>query len=122
MARILIIDDSPTEQVGLSQILQRHGHSCSFASTGAAGITAAKAGKPDIILMDVVMPETNGFQATRKLSTDPETKHIPIIILSTKNQPTDRVWGLRQGAKEYLCKPVNEAELLQALATLLPNP
>lgn len=119
MASVLIIDDSPTEQIGLSQILQRYGHSCFFANTGASGIDAAKKGKPDLILMDVVMPETNGFQATRKISTDPDTKHIPIIILSTKNQPTDRVWGLRQGAREYLCKPVNEAELINTINGLL---
>ena len=119
MARVLIIDDSPTEQVGLSQMLQKHGHSCSFANTGATGISAAKAGKPDVILMDVVMPETNGVQATRKISTDPDTKDIPIIILSTKNQPTDRVWGLRQGAKEYLCKPVEESALIAAIESVL---
>ncbi len=119
MANVLIIDDSPTEQVGLSQMLHKHGHSCTFASTGAAGINAAKAGKPDVILMDVVMPDTNGYQATRKISTDPETKHIPIIIVSTKNQPTDRVWGLRQGAKEYLSKPVEEAALMAALESVL---
>jgi twitching motility two-component system response regulator PilH len=119
MANVLIIDDSPTEQVGLSQMLHRHGHSCTFASTGAAGITAAKSGKPDVILMDVVMPDTNGYQATRKISTDPETKDIPIIIVSTKNQPTDRVWGLRQGAKEYLTKPVDETALMAAIASVL---
>ena len=74
---------------------------------------------PDVILMDVVMPEMNGFQATRKISRDKVTAHIPIVIISTKNQETDRVWGKRQGAKEYLTKPINEAELMQVIRTVM---
>ena len=119
MAHILIIDDSPTEQAGLSQKLQKHGHICSFANTGEIGIATAKKSKPDVILMDVVMPETNGFQATRKITKDPETAHIPVIMVSTKNQVTDRMWGLRQGASEYLTKPVAEADLVAAIQKVL---
>lgn len=119
MARILIIDDSPTEQAGLSQILQKHGHICSFANSGELGIAVSKKSKPDVILMDVVMPETNGFQATRKITKDPETAHIPVIIVSTKSQETDRMWGLRQGASEYLTKPVNELDLIAAITKVL---
>lgn len=115
MAHILIIDDSPTEQAGLSQMLQKHGHICSFANTGELGVTSAKKSKPDLILMDVVMPETNGFQATRKITKDPDTAHIPVIMVSTKNQATDRMWGIRQGASEYLTKPVTEDVLMAAV-------
>lgn len=119
MAHVLIIDDSPTEQAGLSQMLQKHGHICSFANTGELGIAAAKKSKPDVILMDVVMPETNGFQATRKITKDPDTAHIPVIMVSTKSQTTDRMWGMRQGASEYLTKPVVEAELIAAVNKVL---
>ena len=119
MAHVLIIDDSPTEQAGLSQMLQKHGHICSFANTGELGIAAAKKSKPDVILMDVVMPETNGFQATRKITKDPDTAHIPVIIVSTKSQTTDRMWGMRQGASEYLTKPVVEAELIAVVNKVL---
>jgi twitching motility two-component system response regulator PilH len=119
MAHILIIDDSPTEQAGMSQMLHKHGHICSFANTGEIGVAASKKVKPDLILMDVVMPETNGFQATRKITKDPETSHIPIIMVSTKSQATDRMWGMRQGASEYLTKPVNEEILLATVNRLL---
>jgi len=119
MARILIVDDSPTETYRFREILERNGHGVIEASNGADGVVMARAELPDLVLMDVVMPDTNGYQATRKISTDPETKDIPIIIVSTKNQPTDRVWGMRQGAKEYLCKPVDEAALIAAIASVL---
>lgn len=119
MAHILIIDDSPTEQAGLSQMLHKYGHICSFANTGEIGVATAKKSKPDVILMDVVMPETNGFQATRKIAKDPDTAHIPIIMVSTKNQATDRLWGIRQGASEYLTKPVTEAILIAAVNKML---
>lgn len=119
MAKILIVDDSPTEMAKFRDILLRHQHEIIEAHTGEEGIQKANELKPDIILMDVVMPEMNGFQATRKISRDPATAHIPIVIISTKNQETDRVWGKRQGAKDYLTKPVTEAELMQIIGTLL---
>ncbi len=119
MAQILIVDDSPTEIHVLSTLLAKMGHSVTTAENGEAGIAKAKAEKPDLILMDVVMPGMNGFQATRQLSKDDDTAGIPIIIVTTKDQETDRVWGLRQGAKDYLTKPVEEAMLVEKVSALL---
>jgi len=119
MAKILIVDDSPTELHVLAKILQQAGHEALTAADGEAGIVAAKTQGPDAILMDVVMPGINGFQATRKLSRDPKTQHIPVVMVTTKDQDTDREWGLRQGAKGYLVKPVDGRELLQKLTELL---
>ena len=119
MAKILIVDDSPTELHVLAKILQQAGHEALTAADGEAGIAAAKAQGPDAILMDVVMPGINGFQATRKLTRDPKTQHIPVVMVTTKDQDTDREWGLRQGAKGYLVKPVDGRELLQKLNELL---
>lgn len=119
MAKILIVDDSPTELHVLTKILHHAGHETLTASDGEAGIAAAKAQKPDLVLMDVVMPGLNGFQATRKLSRDPETQQIPVLMVTTKDQDTDREWGLRQGAKGYLVKPVDGDELLGKISELL---
>lgn len=119
MARILIVDDSPTEIHVLSNMLQKHGYEVSTASDGEKGIAAATENKPDLILMDVVMPGMNGFQATRHLAKDPATSGIPIIIVTTKDQETDRVWGLRQGAKDYVTKPVTESELISKIKVAL---
>lgn len=115
MARILIVDDSPTETFRFREILVRYGYEIIEATNGADGVTLAKKELPDLVLMDVVMPEVNGFQATRQLSRAAETKEIPIIIVSTKDQATDLVWGKRQGAKEYLVKPVDEALLISTI-------
>jgi len=119
MAQILIVDDSPTEVHILSSLLEKNGHSVITADNGEDGIAQAKATKPNLILMDVVMPGLNGFQATRQLSKDPETAGIPIIIVTTKDQETDRVWGLRQGAKDYVTKPIEEAVLVEKINALL---
>jgi twitching motility two-component system response regulator PilH len=119
MAQILIVDDSPTEVHVLSTLLEKLGHTVSTADNGETGIAKAKAEKPDLILMDVVMPGMNGFQATRQLTKDAETAGIPIIIITTKDQETDRVWGLRQGAKDYLTKPVEESVLLDKVNSLI---
>lgn len=119
MANVLIVDDSPTEVHALKGILEQGGHTVSSADNAEAGIKAAKAAKPDVILMDVVMPGMNGFQATRALSKDPDTQHIPIIIVTTKDQETDRVWGLRQGAKDYVTKPVDSNDLLAKVQAVL---
>ena len=121
MANILIIDDSPTEIQILSNILLRNGYEVSTADTGEVGLKEARSLKPDLILMDVVMPGLNGFQATRKLTRDPETCHIPVIIVSTKDQKTDKVWGERQGAKDYLVKPVSEKKLIDAIEGILSS-
>ena len=119
MASILIVDDSPTETHVLKGMVEKHGYKVSTADNGEAGIELAKKAKPDLILMDVVMPGMNGFQAARKISNDPVTKHIPIIIVSTKDQDTDRHWGLRQGASEYVTKPAQEKELIGKIKQLL---
>lgn len=115
MARILIIDDSPTETFRFKEILTKHGFVTVEATNGADGVTLAKAEQPDLILMDVVMPGVNGFQATRQITRDPQTKHIPVVIVSTKDQATDRLWGKRQGAKDYLIKPVDEDLLINTI-------
>jgi len=119
MARILVVDDSPTETFRFREILQRHGHEVIEASNGADGVAVARAEIPDLILMDVVMPGMNGFQATRQITRGTETSHIPVVIVSTKDQETDRVWGRRQGARDYLTKPIDEAALMQVIRQLL---
>lgn len=121
MANILIIDDSPTYQSMVGDLLKKHGYVCAFANTGVMGIESAIKTQPDLILMDVIMPGISGFQATRQLTKNPETLNIPIIILSTKDQPTDRLWGLRQGAREYLTKDVGEDVLIATIESVLQN-
>ena len=118
MARVLIVDDSPTEIHVLSGMLQKNGHQVDSVDNAEAGITRSQETKPEVILMDVVMPGMNGFQATRAITKDPQTQHIPVIICTTKDQETDKVWGVRQGAKDYVVKPINEAELLSKIAAL----
>ncbi|ENX50162.1 MULTISPECIES: response regulator [Acinetobacter] len=115
MARILIVDDSPTETFRFREILTKHGFEVIEASNGADGVTMAQAEQPDLVLMDVVMPGVNGFQATREISRGDNTKHIPVVIVSTKDQATDRVWGKRQGARDYLTKPIEESQLMDVI-------
>lgn len=115
MARVLIVDDSPTETYKLSGMLEKHGHAVMTAETGEDGVAAAKKEQPDVVLMDIVMPGLNGFQATRQLTKSQETAKIPVIIVTTKDQETDRVWGLRQGAKAYLTKPIEEKVLVKTI-------
>mgnify|MGYP003617388907 FL=1 len=127
MARILIVDDSPSQLMGIRRIVEKLGHDALTAEDGAAGVEAAKREIPDLILMDVVMPNLNGFQATRSITREPTTKHIPVILVTTKDQDTDRMWGLRQGAKAYLTKPFSEDELAEVIERIfnareLPSP
>ncbi len=119
MAQILIVDDSPTEIHVLKSMLEKHGFEVETAENGTEGIERARELKPDLILMDVVMPGLNGFQATRQLTRDAETASIPVLIVTTKDQETDRVWGMRQGAKDYLTKPVTEKSLLEKINATL---
>jgi twitching motility two-component system response regulator PilH len=121
MARILIVDDSPSQLLGIKRIVEKLGHETLTAEDGAAGVEVAKQQLPDLILMDVVMPNLNGFQATRTISKNPGTSHIPIVLVTTKDQETDRVWGMRQGAKAYVTKPIKEDELARTLQEWLPN-
>ena len=115
MTKILIVDDSPTEMFRFKEILAKHGFEVIEATNGADGITLAQAELPDLVLMDVVMPGVNGFQATRQIARGAATKHIPIVIVSTKDQDTDRVWGKRQGACDYLTKPIDENQLISTI-------
>lgn len=121
MARVLIVDDSPTEAYVLKNMLEKNGYQTVGAGSGEEGIVKSKTEKPDLILMDVVMPGLNGFQATRQITKDPETAAIPVIIVTTKNQETDKVWGLRQGARDYVTKPVDEAELIGKVKAAMGN-
>lgn len=121
MARVLIVDDSPTETYKMSSILSKHGYEVITAENGEQGVTVARKELPDVVLMDIVMPGLNGFQATRQLSREPSTSHIPVIIVTTKDQETDRVWGQRQGAKGYLTKPVDGKMLVQTIEGVLKN-
>jgi twitching motility two-component system response regulator PilH len=115
MARILIVDDSPTQLQGLKRMVEALGHTVVTAEDGAQGVEVCKREMPDLVLMDVVMPNLNGFQATRSISKEAKTSHIPVILVTTKDQETDRVWGMRQGAKAYLTKPVEEAKLVATI-------
>ena len=115
---VLIVDDSPTERHILTELLSGAGYQVTTAESGDEGIERARQVKPDLILMDVVMPGTNGFQATRALSRDDATKDIPVIMCTTKNQETDKLWGLRQGAQDYVTKPVDGPALLAKIAAL----
>ena len=116
---ILVIDDSMTDFLYVKNILVKGGYQVSHAQSGKDGIEAAKRSLPDCILMDVVMPEMNGFQATRALSREVKTANIPVIVLSTKSQQTDFVWAQRQGAKDYVVKPAEPKVLLSKIKTIL---
>lgn len=116
---ILVVDDSKTDYLYVKNILDHGGYTVEYAASGQDGIDAAKRLKPDCILMDVVMPEMNGFQATRAISRAPETASIPVLILSSKSQETDKVWAERQGATDYVVKPANPKLLLSKLRSLL---
>ena len=115
MARILIVDDSITHIHVLKTLLIKEGYEVEVAQSGEEAIRVAKNHKPDLILMDVVMPGINGFQATRELTRTPETSHIPVIIVTTKDQQTDKVWASRQGAKDFIVKPINKNMLLASV-------
>ena len=109
--KILVVDDSPTERLALQELLTREGYQVVSAESGEQAIAASRSEKPDLILMDVVMPGQNGFQLTRAISRDPLYSDVPIIMCTSKNQETDRVWGMRQGARAYITKPVDPADL-----------
>jgi twitching motility two-component system response regulator PilH len=119
MALILIVDDSPTEVHVFQKALERHGYKTATATDGAEGVRMAREIRPDLIFMDIVMPNMNGYQATRALSNDPHTRAIPIVMVTSKGQETDKIWGLRQGAIDYMVKPVSPDQLVaKAQATL----
>jgi twitching motility two-component system response regulator PilH len=121
MKQIMIVDDSPTDAHLLQKMLEKNGYQTLTAGNGNEGIEVARLMRPDLILMDVVMPGLNGFQATRELSSNPETSSIPVIIVTRKDQKVDRVWGIRQGARDYITKPVSETDLLSLINEALAS-
>ena len=110
--KVLIVDDSKTELMHLTGILQKNGFSVRTAENADDAFRRLAEEKPDLILMDVVMPGTNGFQLTRSITRDPRFAGVPVIMCTSKNQETDRVWGMRQGARDYIVKPVNGDDLV----------
>ena len=116
--KILVVDDSATERHMLKDLLTKAGYDVVASDSAEDAIAKARQVKPDLILMDVVMPGLNGFQATRAISRDAETKNIPIVLCTSKSGETDKIWGMRQGARDYLVKPVDRAELLAKIAAL----
>lgn len=119
MARIAIIEDSLTDTAVFTDMLRRHGHQVISAGSAEEGVEMVRRELPELVLMDVILPGMNGFQATRALSRDPATSAIPVIIVSTKAMETDRVWGMRQGAKDYMVKPPSEVDLMGRINSLL---
>ncbi len=122
MANILIIDDSPTDIRVFTTLLEKAGHQVAAVGTAEEGIERVRADLPDLVIMDVIMPGMNGFQATRTLTRDPVTSSVPIVMITTKSMETDQVWGLRQGARAFITKPVSEKDLLACINDLLPSP
>jgi twitching motility two-component system response regulator PilH len=116
--KILVVDDSPTDRQYMIETLKGKGFQIVTAENGEDAINKAKSELPDLILMDVVMPGLNGYQATRQITRDDATKHIPVIMCTSKGADTDKIWGLRQGANDYLVKPVDPQALLAKIAQL----
>ena len=119
MSKVLVVDDSPTEIFHFKEMLESMGHIVIVAENGRDGVALARKEQPDVVLMDIVMPDMNGFQATRQICRGAETQHIPVIIVSSKDQETDKVWGERQGAVGYVTKPVDTQELISLMSSLL---
>jgi twitching motility two-component system response regulator PilH len=121
MAVILIIDDPPTELHLFQNMLEKAGFETLVADSGEDGVRQAEASRPDCILMDVVMPGMNGFQATRKITQDPRTSSIPVIMITNKDQETDKIWGMRQGAVEYIVKPIGQKDLVAKINSVMAD-
>ena len=116
--KVLVVDDSKTELMYLTDLLQKNGFASRTAENAEEALRRLAEEKPDLILMDVVMPGQNGFQLTRTISRDPKFADVPIIMCTSKNQETDRVWGMRQGARDYITKPVDPIELVTKIKAL----
>ena len=115
---ILIVDDSATDRQYLSELLAKNGYKVTTAQSADEALAKARQLRPDLVLMDVVMPGENGFQATRSLAKDDATRQIPVIICTSKGQETDKAWGIKQGARDYIVKPVSAPELLAKISAL----
>jgi twitching motility two-component system response regulator PilH len=116
MPKVLIVDDSPAQLYSLRRMIEQAGHEAIVAASGEQALEVAASEHPAVILMDIVMPGMSGYQATRRLNRTESTRHIPVIFVSSRNGEADRQWGLRQGAREYVTKPVNPAVLLTAIS------
>ena len=110
--KVLVVDDSKTELMFLSDMLQKNGYAVKTAENADDAMRRLEEDRPDLILMDVVMPGQNGFQLTRSITRDPRFANVPVIMCTSKSQETDKVWGMRQGARDYIVKPVNADELV----------
>ncbi len=119
MATILIADDSPSAVLLLRRILQPLGHEIVTAADGAEAARAIADGPPDLVILDVVMPRKNGFELCRSLKSDPRTARIPVFLVTSMDREADRFWGLKQGADEYLCKPVDADRLVEKVRSRL---
>ena len=119
MRKILLIEDSPTQAYVTSKVLERNGYEVILAENGEDGVVVAREQSPDLVIMDVVMPGKNGYEATRKIANDELTARIPVVMMTTKSEVTDKLWALRQGALGYLVKPVAEDELVSTISNLL---
>ncbi|MBP6513857.1 MAG: response regulator [Steroidobacteraceae bacterium] len=119
MTLILIVDDSPTELHQMQKALEKHGYQTAVASDGVEALSKARELKPGLIFMDIVMPGMDGFRATRQLTSDPETRSIPVIVVSSKGEETDRIWAMRQGAVDYLVKPWSPEQLVEKARAVL---
>jgi twitching motility two-component system response regulator PilH len=116
--KILIADDSPSDRQALLEKLSEHGYQCVTAESGAEAIAKSKIERPDLILMDIIMPGINGYEATRAITRDEATRGIPVFLCTGKDQETDRLWGMRQGARDYVTKPIDFDALLAKIAAL----
>jgi twitching motility two-component system response regulator PilH len=119
MSKLLVVDDSVTEQKHLSEILEKAGHKVTIASSGTEAISRAMADKPDLIFMDVVMEDMDGFNATREILEQEENRDVPVVMVTSKNQKADKVWAQMQGAKGYIVKPYTDAEVMEQLQKFL---
>jgi twitching motility two-component system response regulator PilH len=116
--KVLVVDDSKTELVFLTDLLQKNGFTVKTAENADDAMRRIEEEQPDLILMDVVMPGQNGFQLTRAIARNPQYASVPIILCTSKNQETDRLWGMRQGARDYIVKPVVASELMAKIKAL----
>lgn len=116
--KILVVDDSASQRMIVAALLSQQGHTVLMASDGEEAVKKAKSELPDLIIMDIVMPGLNGFQATRAITNDQTTWHIPVILLTSKDMDSDRIWALRQGATAFMNKPLDHAKLIELVNTL----
>lgn len=116
MPTILVVEDSPTEMQIVRTALQNKGYEVITATNGEEGLEKVRSQLPSLVVLDVVLPGRNGFQVCRDLKSSPDTKDVPVILLTSKTQESDRFWGMKQGADAYLTKPWREEELLALVA------